>query len=373
MAISAFGVRNLQAFPGAFTTGVIPGPLIIGGPVDPTSLFGVNADTGPAISTGENPAISFVGAPATIFRIVWDTFAQQTGLIFRRADGSRGAEAALVQGDVILNMTARGFRGDRYTTGSEGSGTFEIWAAENWSPTAAGGLITWRTMTVGQSGAANSLYRMALYQGLAIAAPASNTPLAFVDPGPGSLSVQNNVIVGFTSLIAATAAPVTPTMQLHGTTANTAAFSQTRWSNDANAPQNYFLKSRGASINSRSQVLINDALGNLIWGGDDGLNFTTAARILCNVDNTASVGVVPGRIVISTANASGVLTEVVRFDSTQTAIFANILRINQTPTVNISASTTITNGADSATNLGHRISFNLNGTTYWIPCGATAF
>lgn len=54
------------------------------------------------------------------------------------------------------------------------------------------------------------------------------------------------------------------------------------------------------------------------------------------------------------------------------ALYAG-LRINVTPAVNTSAVTTITNGADSSSNLGHRISINLNGTTYWIPCGATAF
>jgi hypothetical protein len=49
------------------------------------------------------------------------------------------------------------------------------------------------------------------------------------------------------------------------------------------------------------------------------------------------------------------------------------LKVNQVPTANTSAATTITNGADSSTNLGHRASFNMNGTTYWFPCGATAF
>lgn len=49
------------------------------------------------------------------------------------------------------------------------------------------------------------------------------------------------------------------------------------------------------------------------------------------------------------------------------------LRINQTPAANSSAATTITNGADSASNLGHNISINFNGTTYYIPCGNTQF
>lgn len=48
------------------------------------------------------------------------------------------------------------------------------------------------------------------------------------------------------------------------------------------------------------------------------------------------------------------------------------LRINQTPTA-VSNATLINSGADSTTNLGHRVSMNLNGTTYWIPCGSVAF
>lgn len=67
-------------------------------------------------------------------------------------------------------------------------------------------------------------------------------------------------------------------------------------------------------------------------------------------------------------------SEVIRLRSSD--LFLQVaagIALQVTPTVNTSAATTITNGADSASNLGHRISFSLNGTTYWIPCGATAF
>lgn len=52
---------------------------------------------------------------------------------------------------------------------------------------------------------------------------------------------------------------------------------------------------------------------------------------------------------------------------------AGIIDINQAAAVNTSATTTITNGADSSSNLGHRAQISFNGTTYWFPCGAVAF
>jgi hypothetical protein len=59
--------------------------------------------------------------------------------------------------------------------------------------------------------------------------------------------------------------------------------------------------------------------------------------------------------------------------ATQTVVFATNIQIQVSPTANTSASTLITSGADSSTNLGHRIIFNLNGTNYWIPAGSVAF
>lgn len=50
------------------------------------------------------------------------------------------------------------------------------------------------------------------------------------------------------------------------------------------------------------------------------------------------------------------------------------IRINQTPAAIVQVTTmTLSSGADGAGNIGHRVSINLNGTTYWIPCSTTAF
>ena len=61
-------------------------------------------------------------------------------------------------------------------------------------------------------------------------------------------------------------------------------------------------------------------------------------------------------------------------DSADAELIVGSLRINQTPTtVSQAVDTTINSGADGAGNIGHRISFNANGTTYYIPCSSVAF
>ncbi len=49
-----------------------------------------------------------------------------------------------------------------------------------------------------------------------------------------------------------------------------------------------------------------------------------------------------------------------------------VVRINQTPSAIGTGAKTVSSSADSSTNFGHYASFNMNGTTYYFPCGATA-
>lgn len=51
---------------------------------------------------------------------------------------------------------------------------------------------------------------------------------------------------------------------------------------------------------------------------------------------------------------------------------ANSPRINQAPASIGTGSKTISNAADSSTNFGHYLVLNLNGTTYYVPCGSVA-
>lgn len=56
--------------------------------------------------------------------------------------------------------------------------------------------------------------------------------------------------------------------------------------------------------------------------GHDGLSFRTIGNMQFDVDGAVSTGTVPGRFIIKTANSSGVSTEALRVDSTQSTLLA---------------------------------------------------
>jgi hypothetical protein len=66
---------------------------------------------------------------------------------------------------------------------------------------------------------------------------------------------------------------------------------------------------------SGNAVASGSALGNISIGGYDGTTYSLAGSITMRADGTVSSGVVPGRMVFSTANSAGVNTERMRFDS----------------------------------------------------------
>lgn len=73
---------------------------------------------------------------------------------------------------------------------------------------------------------------------------------------------------------------------------------------------------------------------------------------------------------------SGTALQILLADGTSggTLQVTGTLRVDQTPaTISQVTTMTFSSGADSASNIGHRISINMNGTTYWIPCSTTAF
>lgn len=84
----------------------------------------------------------------------------------------------------------------------------------------------------------------------------------------------------------------------------------------------YLVKSKSSTLGTQAAVAAGDSLGLVDFDGSDGTAFQTASRITGGADGTVSSGVVPGNIVLSTANASGVLTEGVRLDSTQILKFS---------------------------------------------------
>ena len=85
--------------------------------------------------------------------------------------------------------------------------------------------------------------------------------------------------------------------------------------NDTGASVFGFGKSRGTTTGSVAAVTSGDPLGTLNWSGADGTNLVSSSSIFGAVDAAVSTGIVPGRLVFSTANTSGTLAERMRIDS----------------------------------------------------------
>lgn len=135
-------------------------------------------------------------------------------------------------------------------------------------------------------------------------------------------------LVNSGSLVATKSATTsfTPQWQMHGTGVLAAVGSAQgwyRWSNDVNAPNTVFSKSRGTTAGSHVIVADGDIAGRIGFNASDGVAFFEAARIQANVSGTPAVGSVPGSLVFSTtavgsASASPALT----LNNDQSASFA---------------------------------------------------
>lgn len=167
------------------------------------------------------------------------------------------------------------------------------------------------------------------------------------DPSPLVIDTNGAVAIGYTVVVGTGPIAVTPKLQLHGTNNNSASIGLFDWSATPGGTAVLQFE-RGASgvINTRALLSTSGAtMGMISWSGDDATNFVESCRIEGALDSTGSAGIMPGRFLVSTANASGVMTE--------------RLRINSTGTMTVTAAQTMT-GAITA----------LNATA--IPAGGTA-
>jgi len=74
-------------------------------------------------------------------------------------------------------------------------------------------------------------------------------------------------------------------------------------------------RSRGTTDQSFTAVASGDLLGYIVFRGSDGTGFTDAAYIQGAVDGTVAANQVPARLMFSTANSAGTVTERARIDS----------------------------------------------------------
>jgi hypothetical protein len=150
------------------------------------------------------------------------------------------------------------------------------------------------------------------------AAPSNGTNVTITNAfalyvAAGKTSLTGNLLLNTTATypsVAATTA-ITPQFQLSGTSLSTASAAQFAWNTN---PYYTFNKSLGAA-GVYTAVTSGTALGILQFNGADGTNFTGAAAITSSADGAVSLGVVPGRLVFSTADSGGTLTERLRITS----------------------------------------------------------
>lgn len=109
-----------------------------------------------------------------------------------------------------------------------------------------------------------------------------------------------------------------PKHQIHATSEAGSSLGLYTWNAATVAgPHLVFSKSSSGTIGTRTVVTSGTDLGAIVFNGDDGVSFTIAAEILAEVDGTAGVGDMPGRIVFSTTAAgANTATERMRITST---------------------------------------------------------
>jgi hypothetical protein len=89
-----------------------------------------------------------------------------------------------------------------------------------------------------------------------------------------------------------------------------------RYSADASPPTIWINKSRSATVGTQTVLQDTDGLGRFNFGGSDGTNFITAARIDAAVDGTPGANDMPGRLVFSTtADGAASPTERMRINN----------------------------------------------------------
>ena len=81
------------------------------------------------------------------------------------------------------------------------------------------------------------------------------------------------------------------------------------------APYSIYGRSNTTTIGGQGAAASGDVMGGQSWQASDGTSIRESARITGFVDGTVSTGIVPGRLVLSTANSSGTMTERMRIDS----------------------------------------------------------
>lgn len=125
------------------------------------------------------------------------------------------------------------------------------------------------------------------------------------DSTPFVIDTTGYVLVGFPSVIGGAR------LQING--------GDSRYRFSSSPTNGSFLnlfRSKSGTDGVNSPVALNDQIGNVNYLGADGTGYVSSSGIATEVDGAVSTNIVPGRLLFSTANSSGTLTERLRLTST---------------------------------------------------------
>ena len=147
----------------------------------------------------------------------------------------------------------------------------------------------------------------------------------------GDVQVDNTfgLIIGHTAQVTVSdgdgATNLIPELQVLGTAKadGSVVIASFNTTNDRTvSPSLNFLKGGNAAIGSNTIVASGESLGEIVWFGDDGVDYESpAASIRAEVDATPGTGDMPGRLIfMTTADGGETLTAALRINSAQAVL-----------------------------------------------------
>ena len=288
----ALTITNTNTINAATTANTLSYYAATGKTLSPTQSLTWNESTNylQIVSGVMQSTTNIIGGPLFIAD-AYGTGANSNNIQIRRARGTNISPTTLVAGDLI------------------GSYDFRIWDGTSWivAGSISGATATTPAISTGvvqgimnfilpdSTGAVSTRFKIGgngVYVG----------PGTSADSGTGQLTIRQT-----TSSSNASSGP---------------AIYVRNYYSDANPASIGLRKSRGTYA-TPAAVLNNDIIGEINANGNDGSGTTVpVGTIQMIVDGSVSTSIVPGSIILSTSNSSGILTRALKIDHTQSAIFA---------------------------------------------------
>lgn len=168
---------------------------------------------------------------------------------------------------------------------------------------------------------------------------------------PNSVIIPTNLGIGTGSTLAISPLQVieTATTVMRG-----GLFDQ--YGNNTSSSRITARKARGI-FGTPTIIVTGDSLGSFAGFGYDGTNFIESGSIIIQSSGTVSTGIVPGKMLLTTANSAGANTTAITINSDQTSIFAN----------------TITEPSVKVGYVGKTANYTLLTTDYLVECTSGTF